>query len=270
MQIHNYKNKFIVSLSDTSDNVITNSLCMDGFACHQFLLVDKPGYAIAQEVCETEFSAGDVIYAAAGKFFGIRCDGEMRIRCIAFNGRQLRPLLHYCNFGEFRVISPSKENNIYSCFNEILHLGNTTDNGAELSASLYSLIGYLGAARIEADNYIYDKRSMLIKPIVDYMQKNYRSADILLSEPLSALGISYDEADKLFLDTFSMTTIDYYKFLRMENAKHLLFFYYRAGINYVAENMGYKNTTDFCSDFYDVFKISPDEFIALYHKNSTL
>lgn len=269
MQTRNYKSKFIVSLSDTSDNVITDSLCMDGFACHQFLLVDKPGYTIAQEVCETEFSAGDVIYAAAGKFFGIRCDGEMRIRYIAFTGKQLRPLLHYCNFGEFRVISPPKENNIYSCFDEILHPRNTADNDAELSTSLYSLIGYLGAARIESDNYIYDKQSMLIKPIVDYMQKDYRNPDISFSELLSFLGISRDEADRLFLDTFSMTTIDYYKLLRMENAKHLLFFYYRAGINYVAANMGYKNTTDFCSDFYDVFKMSPDEFIALYHKGST-
>ena len=267
MRIHNYRNKFIVSLSDTSDNVITDNLCMDGFACHQFLLVDKPGYTISQEVCETEFSAGDVIYAAAGKFFGIRCDGEMRIRCIAFTGRQLRPLLHYCNFGEFRVISPPEENNIHDCFDEILRLGASADeNGVEVSAALYSLIGYLGAARIEADNYVYDKQSLLIKPIIDYMQKNYRNADDSLAQPLSAVGMSLDEANRLFLNTFSVTAADYYKALRMENAKHLLFFYYSTGIGYVAENMGYKRTTDFCSDFHDVFKMSPDEFIALYHK----
>ena len=266
MQIRDYKNKFIVSLADTSDSVITDSLCMDGFARHQFLLVDKPGFVIAQEVCETEFAAGDVIYAAAGKFFGIRCDGEMRIRYIAFTGKHLRPLLHYCNFGEFRVISPSEENNIYKYFDEIFRLGELSDNGAELSSALYSLIGHLGAARIEADNYTYDKQSLLIKPIINYMQKNYRSADISLSEPLFALGISCNEADRLFLDTFSITMNDYYKFLRMENAKHLLFFYYQIGIDYVSKNMGYKRTADFYADFHDVFKMSPDEFIVLYHK----
>lgn len=267
MQTHYYKNKFIVSLVDTSDSIITDRLCMDGFACHQLLLVDKPGYTISQEVCETEFSAGDVIYAAAGKFFGIRCTGEMRVRCIAFTGKQLRPLLHYCGFGEFRMISPPEENNIYSCFDEIFRLGASDDeNGVKISASLYSLIGYLGAARIEADNYIYAKQSLLIKPITDYMQKNYRSADISLAPLLSSIGMGYDEADRLFLDTFSMTVAEYYKFLRMENAKHLLFFYYQIGIDYVAENMGYKNVMDFCADFQSAFKMSPDEFIALYHK----
>ena len=203
MQPRDYKNKFIVSLADTSDSVITDRLCMDGFARHQFLLVDKPGFVIAQEVCETRLSAGDVIYAAAGKFFGIRCDGEMRIRCIAFTGRQLRPLLHYCNFGEFRVISPPEENNIHDCFDEILRLGASADeNGVEISVALYSLIGHLGAARIEADNYVYDKHILLIKPILDYMQKNYRNADISLTQPLSAVGMSYAEANRLFLNTF--------------------------------------------------------------------
>lgn len=267
MHIQDYKDNFIVSLSDTSDNVITDSVCMDGFARHQFLLVDKAGYAISQEVCETEFAAGDVIYVAAGKFFGIRCEGEMHIRYIAFTGRHLRPLMYYCGFGGFRVISLPEKNTVDNLFDEIFSLNNSmNERNAESSAALYSLIGYLGAARIETDNYIYDKQSSLIKPIIDYMQENYRNADISLAKLLASLGMSHTEADSLFLNTFSVTLDEYYKRLRMENAKHLLFFYYQYGLGYVASNMGYDNDADFCRDFYDVFKISPDEFIALYHK----
>ena len=98
------------------------------------------------------------------------------------------------------------------------------------------------------------------------MQTNYRNAVLSLSGPLSSLGMSYDEADRIFLDTFSLNIADYYKRVRMENAKHLLFFYHEIGIKYVAENIGYKNDKDFCADFYNEFKMSPYEFISLYHK----
>ncbi|MCH5210000.1 MAG: helix-turn-helix transcriptional regulator [Oscillospiraceae bacterium] len=259
------KNEFIVSLADTSDNVVTDRLCMEGFACHQFLLVDKPGFTISQEVCETEFAAGDIIYAAAEKRFGIRCDGDMRIRYIAFTGKRLRPLLHYCGFGAFRVISLPEKNDAHALFNEIFRLHNS-GNDVEISAALYSLLSHLGAVRIEADNYIYEKQGLTIKPIIDYMQRNYRKDDISLSHVLSYIGISRDEADILFLNIFSVNMADFYKRLRMENAKHLLFFYHQYGTRYVAKNMGYESAEQFYADFYNVFKMSPDEFTALYHK----
>ena len=66
MPISDFRHKYIVTLSDAAENIVDGKMCMNGFASHQFLLPDKPGYAIAQECPETEFSAGDVIYAAVG------------------------------------------------------------------------------------------------------------------------------------------------------------------------------------------------------------
>ena len=268
MQINGYKNNLIVSLSDTSDNVIKKSLCMDGFARHQFLLVDKPGYTISQEVCETKFTAGDVIYAAAGKYFGIRCDDKMRIQYIAFTGRHLRSLLHYCNLGEFSVIRLSEENKkiVSGYFDRVFSLNDmNTENSVELSSLIYSLIGTLGAVKIEEENYVYDKSSLLIKPIIDYMQKNYRFAHISYDTILTSLGMTLGEMNDMFYNIFSMSPDEYYKKLRMENAKHLLFFYSNRNINYIAKNMGYDNDKEFLADFADVFHMTPNEFLAMYY-----
>ena len=265
MQIRDFRHQYIVSLADVSVHTVKNKMVMDGFACHQLMLADKPGYAISQETCETSFGAGDVIFAAAGKLLGLRCDGEMKIRHIAFTARRLRPMLHYCGFGEFRVIPMPKENDIDRRFDDIFSCsGMMRENGAEVSARLFSLLGYLGAIRIEADNYIYDKRSLLIKPIIDYMQKNYRKAELPFTDLLSSIGISRAEADTLFSDVFSVTADEYYKKLRMENAKHMLFCEPKKGAGIVAPELGYDNKDDFCADFRDVFGIEPQEFISLY------
>lgn len=257
--------KHILTLIDSSEHEIENNMCMDNFACHQFLLVDKPGYAISQECIETPFSAQDVIYAAAGRRFGIRCDGKMNVRHIAFTGENIRPLLHYCRFGEFRVtLPPSGKCHIRGMFDEIFNLKDSCsdDKDTYISTSLYSLLACLGAINIENDNYVWDKKSLILRPVISFMQQNYRKPDISYKEP--ALGVTLKDLDDLFMDVFSMSAHDYYKRLRMENAKHLLFFYNSGGADYVAVNMGYSDTSEFTSDFYEQFKITPDDFIHLY------
>lgn len=240
---------------------------MDGFAHHQFLLVDKSGYAISQEARETPFSAGDVIFVAAGRCFGVRCDGEMNIYHIAFTGKNIRPLLHYCRFGEFRVMSPSDENYIASVFGRIYSLSlkkSSHDKYIQLSEELYSLLASLGGENIENDDYVFDKQSLILRPVIQYMQENYRSRDISYNEINSSLGISASELDKAFEDVFFMDAGEFYRRLRMENAKHLLFYYKGWGSVYVAENMGYESTDEFKNDFYDCFKIDVEDFVRLY------
>lgn len=61
-----------------------------------------------------------------------------------------------------------------------------------------------------------------------------------------------------------MSVEDFYKQVRMKNAKHLLFFYSEQGVSYVAENMGYTDVREFQSDFYEQFHMSADEFIRLF------
>lgn len=268
MQVSDFRHKYMITLSDVSDHIINGKMRMDGFACHQLLLPDKSGYAISQENCEKAFSAGDVIFVGAGNLFGVRCDGDTRIRHIAFTGRRLSPLFYYCGLGEFRVIRLSEEEKdvIIRYFDQIFCFnGKPKENSAEVSAVLFSLIGKLGAIRIEADNYVYDKSSLLIRPIIDYMQKNYRHARIPYDGLLSALSITRDEMNNMFYNIFSMSSDDYYHKLRMENAKHLLFCDPNDDIAFVAKNMDYDNTSDFRSDFYNAFRMTPERFIQLYH-----
>ncbi len=267
MQISDFRHKYMISLSDTSDHIINGKMRMDGFACHQLLLPDSPGFAISKENCEKAFGAGDIIFVAAGRVVGIRCEGAMRLRHIAFTSRRLYPFLHYCGFGDFRVIHlPEKDKKTFAdrfdnifCYN-----GSQVEKSSEISAALYSLIGALGAACIESDNYVHDKHRLIIKPIVDYMKRNYRTARLSYDKILMQLGITRGEMDRLFVSVFSLSPEEYYKKLRMENAKHLIFCVPNYDVDYVAKIMDYKNTSQFCVDFFDVFKITPGKFISLY------
>ncbi len=267
MRVSDFRHKYMLALSDVTDHVIDGKMRMDGFACHQLLLPDKPGYAIAQENPETEFSAGDVIFVGSGNLFGVRCDGDMRMRHIAFTSRRLHPLLHYCGLGRFRVVRLSEnEKDIMRRYFDIVFgfNGKQAENGAEISAVLYSLIGKLGAVLIEADNYVYDKNSLLIKPIIDYMQKNYRRARIPYDGLLSALGISRENMNDMFYNIFFMSADSYYHKLRMENAKHLLFCDPNLDVDFVAKNMDYDNASDFRADFYEAFKMTAEDFTVIY------
>lgn len=108
-------------------------------------------------------------------------DGKMRMRHIAFTSRRLHPLLHYCGLGRFRVVRLSEdEKDIMRRYFDIVFgfNGRQAENGAEISAVLYSLIGKLGAVLIEADNYVYDKNSLLFcdpNLDVDFVAKNMDS-----------------------------------------------------------------------------------------------
>jgi len=263
MFLQDFRKNYIITLVDTSENEIIDKLCMEGFAHHQFLLVDNDGYAISQEVPETRFSSGDVIYIAAGRRLGIRCKGNMKIRHIAFTGRNIRPLLHYCKFGEFCITSADKsKEDVHNMFSEIFSLQSTNSENKHLmlSAHIYSLLAKLGEFNIERSDNAQTKNQLLLSPVTHYMQANYRNPS--LSDIPTAL--SKEELDNLFLSEYSVTLSDYYRKVRMENAKHLLFFYANSGIEYIAANMGYSDVSEFENDFYNHSGISTSEFISQY------
>ena len=133
-----------------------------------------------------------------------------------------------------------------------------------LSGLLYELLAKLGEINIEASNCSYDEKILLLSPVLDYMQENYRKPSISLENCASIIGTTKIRLDKLFINNFSLSPEDYYKKLRMENAKHLLFFYKSSGTEYVAHNMGYENVSDFEADFYSYTGMTSDEFISLY------
>ena len=256
----------IMSLADTSENTIENKLYMRGFAYHQFLQVDSYGYAISFGKPETAFTPGDVIYVASGHDFGLRCDGEMHIKYIAFSSKHIRPLLHYCRFEEFRVTTPLQKDRVNSAINKIFEVSERTDNARYVDASeaLYTLVCLLGEANIENDNYTFDKKSLIIHPVYDFMHANYRSPVLPYEELLASLGMTKEELDELFLDVFTMTADEFFKHMRMQDSEHELLFNHHFGVGYAAKMMGYDNEDMFRLDFYNEFKMTPEEFIHLY------
>ena len=266
MIYENISGKNIMSLVDTSENTIDKKYYMRGFAYHQFLQVDSYGYAISYGKPEAPFIPGDVIYVAAGHDFGIRCEGEMHIKYIAFYDKNIRPLLHYCRFEEFRVTTPLQKDKTAGAIDKIFEVGTRTDSARFVDASeaLYTLLCLLGEANIENDNYTFDKKSLLVHPVFDFMHANYRSPVLPYKELLASLGMTRGELDELFLDVFTMNADKFFKHMRMQDSQHELLFNRDFGVAYVARQMGYENEREFRLDFYNEFKMTPEEFINLY------
>lgn len=266
MIYENISGRNIMSLVDTSENHINKKLYMQGFAYHQFLLVDSYGYAISFGKPEAEFTPGDIIYVAAGCDFGIRCEGEMNIRYIAFSAKNIRPLLHYCRFEEFRITTPLQKEKANDAIDRIFEIAKRTDGGRYVDASeaLYTLLCLLGEANIENDNYIFDKKSLILHPVYDFMHENYRSPLLPYKELLASLGMTREELDDLFLDVFTMTADEFFYHMRMQDAQHELLFNRQFGVGYAARLMGYENEQDFRLDFYNEYNLTPEEFINLY------
>ena len=256
----------IMTLVDTSENLINKKLYMHGFAYHQFLLVDSYGYAISFGKPEAAFTPGDIIYVAAGCDLGIRCEGEMHVRYMAFSAKNIRPLLHYCRFEEFRVITPLQKEKVNDAIDRIFEIAKRTDGGRYVDASeaLYTLLCLLGEANIENDNYIFDKKSLILHPVYDFMHDNYRSPVLPYKELLASLGMTREELDDLFLDVFTMTADEFFNHMRMQDSQHELLFNRQFGVGYAARLMGYENEQDFRLDFYNEFKMTPEEFINQY------
>lgn len=266
MIYENMNDRNLMSLTDTSENVIDKKLYMRGFAHHQFLLVDSYGYAISTGKTETVFTPGDVIYVAAGRDFAIRCEGEMRVKYIAFSGKYIRPLLHYCRFEEFRITTPIQREKVTNAVDRIFEISHREDVDIFVDASeaLYTLVCLLGEANIENDDYTFDKKSLILHPVYDYMHASYLSPKLRYKKLLASMGMTKEELDGLFMNVFTMTADEFFHHMRMQDSQHELLFTKDFGVGYTADRMGFESEEKFRKEFYDKFKMTPEEFISLY------
>ena len=142
----------------------------------------------------------------------------------------------------------------------------STDNKwyVDASEALYTLLCLLGEANIENDNYMFDKKSLIIHPVYDLMHENYLSPVLPYKEVLASLGMTREELDDLFLDVFTMTADEFFKHMRMQDSQHVMLFNRHFGVGYTVRKMGFESEEKFRLDFYNEFKMTPEEFINQY------
>lgn len=118
-------------------------------------------------------------------------------------------------------------------------------------------------AEIQKENYIPQKQYDAIKPAIIYINENFLTKRISVSELSALCGISESYLKKLFLKKFAVPPIKYIIQLKINYACDLL----RSNlysITQAAEICGYSDTHFFCRQFKTYMGITPTEFISKY------
>lgn len=117
----------------------------------------------------------------------------------------------------------------------------------------------------QSKKYIPANRSEKLKPVMEYIAKNYNST--IKNDDLSYLaGMSTVYFRKLFTSVYGTSPINYIHKLRIKKAKEMLQSDY-SSITDIALALGYTNIYDFSRDFKKHTGISPNKYAKL---NSTL
>ena len=107
-----------------------------------------------------------------------------------------------------------------------------------------------------------DKTNPLIYEMIRYIDQNLTCINAL-QEMSKTLGYSYSYLSRLFSSTMGYTLRQYYNQRRFEKAVELLREPYT--LAYVAEQLGFADTANFCRAFKKQYKISPGEYRRRNH-----
>jgi len=118
-------------------------------------------------------------------------------------------------------------------------------------------------AELQKENYIPEKQYKAIKPAIDYINENFLTSKLSVSQLADVCGISESYLKKLFIKKFHMPPVKYIIQLKINYASDLLLSGLYS-ITKVAEICGYSNVYYFSRQFKESIGISPSEFVEKY------
>ena len=173
----------------------------------------------------------------------------------------VRHRLELDDFEDFLVLplpNFKKVENIIDEISEILSQ-NETDKNIICSSLLYSLLIKLSDAKKRSATGILSRTQERIKPVIAYMEENY-TKDIPLKVLSEIIEVSPNFLCRLFKEAYSTSPIKYLISIRLQKAKFFLSESNSILIKDVAEKVGFRDVSYFCSVFKKNEGISPADF----------
>lgn len=102
-----------------------------------------------------------------------------------------------------------------------------------------------------------------IKPVLQHIDRNLHEA-LQLKDLAEVISVSPQYLCRLFQNTLQLRPIEYVNQQRVNRSKQLMFSERDKKVYEIARQVGFDNTSYFCSVFRQVSGMSPKEFMSLH------
>ncbi len=237
-----------------------------GFHCYHLLLCEKGSGKLVIENKEYIISEGTAFYFYPNiphEYYAIV--EPWTTKWIVFDGHYIPNILQVLQINHIEIFNFSDTPEINILIDEIyLYLESRKANKLiETSALLYKLLIKINNS-INFDNP-ENKANKYVKlePAITFIEKNY-SSDISLEDIARNINVTSSYLCRLFKQTYNMSPVKYILRYRVYKAKEFLIKYPNKNIKEISYNVGFNDTSYFCSVFKEHEGYSPTQFRKLH------
>lgn len=226
------------------------------------------GFAIScnkTEQCKFVFSDGKVLYLSPNSVIYLPKNSNYTIHqhlggIFAINF-QLDNDVEYSPF----VATPKHFDIIMNSFKKTYALwkNKSAMNYHKCLSELYSIIYELQCER--QTKYIPTSKQKILQPAIDYINNNYLTDKIEITQLSKLCNISYEYFRRLFFECFSQTPVNYINSLKLIRAKELLSTKLYT-VSEVAFQSGFNDISHFSRFFKQNIGISPSDYLNQHIK----
>lgn len=184
---------------------------------------------------------------------------------VTFGGYDTERFIKNMGINESGVFFVSNSESILSKMRRMLAIAQSDSSlkGVECSAIIYDLLLDLMKYTSKSSDDSIQQQVLKLEPVLQFIEQNYFNS-ISLEEMASVLQVTPQHLCLLFREILNTRPFEYLNNVRINKSKHLMLKDDRMEIGAIARQVGYENTSYFCSVFRKQEGISPGKFRKLY------
>lgn len=186
---------------------------------------------------------------------------QWQVAWVSFNGRDAGQMLLHAGISESGPKRLKEENWLHELKELLLQDENEPYAPLEHSKLLYALLVDLKRTLQLPLNRDHDMER--IKPVLQHIDRNLHEA-LQLKDLAEVISVSPQYLCRLFQNTMQLRPIEYVNQQRVNRSKQLMFSERDKKVYEIARQVGFDNTSYFCSVFRQVSGMSPKEFMSLH------
>lgn len=236
-----------------------------GFQTYQILYCLGGRGILKIENKEYEISSGDAFFFRPDvphEYFPI--EDTWKTKWVIFNGDSVENIIDYLGFGKSEVF---RLNSLDDFDMQVRRIADTywcddPDKEIKTSMLMYKLLIKMNESLVQLTNVSgmsqkekYEK----LGPVISMMKSRYAD-DIGLDDMAESIGVTTNHLCRLFQQVYGTTPLKYLIHMRLNMAKYYLSSPHNMKVKDVAEAVGFKNTSYFCSVFKKSEGVTPDDY----------
>jgi transcriptional regulator GlxA family with amidase domain len=137
-------------------------------------------------------------------------------------------------------------------------------SGLDASANMYRFLTLLRKHGQHSSMPSLSYNVERLAPVLAFMEQNYASPDIGLSDMAVMIHVSARHLNTLFKQAFGVTSYAYLIVIRLRKAKEMMTKYPHLTVKEIAERVGFRDVSHFVATFRRAEGITPERFKLLY------